>query len=84
MAHWRNVIWCFVLFFAYLATLPVLGMLIGGVLFVFLLLNVLGGWQWRKLALHAVVALLSIGSMWSLFTFGLGVILPPGVILRVF
>ncbi|MDH3661842.1 MAG: tripartite tricarboxylate transporter TctB family protein, partial [Alphaproteobacteria bacterium] len=27
--YWRNVIWCFVLFFAYLLTMPYLGMLIG-------------------------------------------------------
>ena len=79
--YWRNPLWCFGLFFAYLATLPVLGMLIGGVSFVFVLLNVLGGWDRKNLVLHAVVALLAIGGMWSLFTFGLGVLLPPGMIL---
>ncbi len=79
--YWKNPIWCFGLFFAYLATLPVLGMLIGGVSFVFVLLNVLGGWDWKNLVLHAAVALLAIGGMWSLFTFGLGVLLPPGMIL---
>lgn len=83
-AKWRNVFFCFLLFFAYLASLPVLGMLIGGVLFVFLLLNMLGGWQPRNLAFHAAVAVIAIGSMWSLFTFGLGVILPPGVIFSPF
>ena len=84
LAKWRNVLWCFLLFFAYLASLPVLGMLIGGVLFVFLLLNVLGGWEVRRLAFHATVAVIAIGSMWSLFTFGLGVILPPGIIFSPF
>ncbi len=84
LARWRNVLWCFLLFFAYLASLPVLGMLIGGVLFVFLLLNVLGGWEGRKLVLHAAVALVATGSMWTLFTFGLGVILPPGMIFSPF
>ena len=79
--YWRNPLWCFGLFFAYLATLPVLGMLIGGVSFVFVLLNVLGGWNWKNLVLHAVVALVAVGGMWSLFTFGLGVLLPPGIIL---
>ena len=79
--YWRNPLWCFGLFFAYLATLPVLGMLIGGVSFVFVLLNVLGGWDRKNLMLHAAVALLAIGGMWSLFTFGLGVLLPPGMIL---
>ncbi len=79
--YWRNPLWCFGLFFAYLATLPVLGMLIGGVSFVFVLLNVLGGWDRKNLVLHAAVALLAVGGMWSLFTFGLGVLLPPGMIL---
>ncbi len=79
--YWRNPLWCFGLFFVYLATLPVLGMLIGGVSFVFVLLNVLGGWDRKNLVLHAAVALLAVGGMWSLFTFGLGVLLPPGMIL---
>ena len=77
LAYWKNPIWCFVLFFAYLTTLPVLGMLISGILFVFLLLNVLGGWSARNLVFHAMVAVASIGAMWSLFTYGLGVLLPP-------
>jgi len=77
IAYWKNPIWCFVLFFAYLATLPILGMLIGGISFVFLLLNVLGGWSPRNLVYHAVIATLCIGAMWSLFTYGLGVLLPP-------
>ncbi|MDJ0609965.1 MAG: tripartite tricarboxylate transporter TctB family protein [Kiloniellales bacterium] len=84
LAYWRNPIYCFVLFFLYLVTLPVLGSLIGGVLFVFTLMSVLGGWQPRKLALHAVVALATVGGMWSLFTFALEVILPPGVIFSPF
>jgi hypothetical protein len=81
IAHWRNVLWCFALFLAYLLTMPVLGMLIGGCLFVFLLLNALGGWSPRLMAVHAVVALVTIGGMWGLFTFGLKVFLPPGMIL---
>ncbi len=84
LQYWKNPIWCFGLFFTYLATLPVLGMLIGGVSFVFVLLNVLGGWDRKNLVLHAAVALLAIGGMWSLFTFGLGVLLPPGMILGYF
>lgn len=75
--YWKNPIWCFVLFFAYLVTLPVFGMLISGILFVFLLLNVLGGWSARNLVFHAIVAIGCIGAMWSLFTYGLGVLLPP-------
>jgi hypothetical protein len=78
LAHWRNVIWCFALFLAYLWTMPFLGMLVGGMLFVFLLLNALGGWSPRLMALHAVIAVVTIGGMWSLFTFGLRVFLPTG------
>jgi hypothetical protein len=81
VAHWRNVFWCFALFLLYLLTMPVLGMLIGGSMFVFLLLNALGGWSPRLMALHAVIALVTIGGMWGLFTFGLKVFLPPGTIL---
>ncbi|MGI9433885.1 MAG: tripartite tricarboxylate transporter TctB family protein [Geminicoccaceae bacterium] len=79
--YWRNVIWCFALFLAYLLSLPVLGMLIGGVLFAFLLLSALGGWQPKQLGLHALIALVAVGGIWALFTFGLKVPLPPGDIL---
>ena len=78
--YWRNPIWCFVLFFAYLVTLPVLGSLIGGVGFVFTLMCVLGGWTPKHLLQHAALALITVGGMWSIFTFGLGVLLPSGVI----
>lgn len=77
-AGWRNVIICFALFLGYLLSLPWLGMLVGGTLFVFLLLSALGGWSPRLLALHAVVAVGAVGGMWSLFTFALGVLLPRG------
>ena len=79
--YWRNVIWCFVLFLAYLLTMPYLGMLIGGVGFAFLLMTALGGHAPRQLALHAAIALIAVGGMWALFTFGLKVPLPPGQIL---
>ena len=78
IAYWRNVFWVFALFFAYLLALPWLGMLVGGIAFVFLLLNALGGWSPGKLAQHAVIAAISVGGMWSIFTFGLGVLLPRG------
>jgi putative tricarboxylic transport membrane protein len=78
IAHWRNVFWVFALFLAYLLTMPWLGMLVGGMVFVFLLLNALGGWSPDRLALHAVIAMISIGGMWSMFTYGLGVLLPRG------
>ena len=79
--HWKNPLWCFFLFFLYLLSLPVLGMLIGGMTFVYVLMGVLGGWDGNKPILHAVFAIATIGAMWSLFTFGLGVLLPPGMIL---
>lgn len=78
--YWRNPIICFVMFFLFLWTLPVLGMLIGGVSFVFILMTLLGGWTLRQLAVHAAIAVCSVGAMWSLFTFGLEVMLPEGVI----
>ncbi len=80
-SYWRNVIWCFVLFLAYLLTMPYLGMLIGGVSFAFLLMSALGGWTSRQLLIHAAVALIAVGGMWALFTFGLKVPLPTGMIL---
>ena len=81
LSYWRNVFWCFALFFVYLVTMPYLGMLIGGLLFVFMLLNALGGWHPKQMALHAVIAVVTVGGMWALFTFGLHVLLPPGEIL---
>lgn len=75
-AYWRNVIWVFVLFGAYLLAIPYLGMLVGGVLFVFLVLTALGGW--RPFVLHCAIALISVGGMWLLFTHALRVILPRG------
>jgi len=77
-AHWRNVIWVFALFLVYLLTLPALGMLVGGIGFVFLMLCALGGWSPGKLALHGAIAVGTIGGMWALFTYGLGVLLPRG------
>ena len=81
LGYWRNVIWCFCLFLLYLLTMPFLGMLIGGVSFAFLLMCALGGWAPRQLMLHAVIAIVAVGGMWALFTFGLKVPLPPGQIL---
>ena len=81
---WQNPIFCFVLFFGYVASLPVLGMLIGGITFVFLLLCMLGGWSIRNLLIHALIAGISVGGMWSIFTFGLGVLLPAGEIFNPF
>lgn len=84
LKYWRNPLYCFGLFLAYLLMLPILGMLLAGITFVFLLQGLLGGWRPRQLLLHAVVAILSVGGMWSVFTFGLNVMLPSGIILPSF
>lgn len=80
LKYWRNPIICFSMFFLFLWTLPVLGMLIGGISFVFILMTLLGGWAPRQLLIHAIVSVCAVGAMWSLFTFGLEVMLPEGVI----
>jgi hypothetical protein len=61
-----------------------LGSLIGGVLFVFTLMGVLGGWSPKHILQHAALALISVGGMWAIFTYGLEVILPPGEIFSPF
>ena len=43
-------------------------------------MGVLGGWKPGQLVQHAALALITIGGVWSLFTYGLGVFLPQGVI----
>lgn len=82
LATHRNPIWCFAIFALFLWTLPYLGMLIGGVLFVFVLLTAVGGRDARSLVLHAAISLGAVGAMWAVFTFALHVILPEGEILR--
>ena len=84
LRYWRNPLYCFGLFLAYLLMLPILGMLLAGMAFVFLLQSLLGGWHPRRLLMHALVAILSVGGMWSVFTFGLDVMLPSGIILPSF
>lgn len=79
--HYRNALWCYVLFLVFLVTLPWLGMLLGGVLFVFSALTVLGNRTPRDHAIHAAIALGTMTGMWAIFTFGLKVFLPAGVIL---
>ncbi|MEE9194231.1 MAG: tripartite tricarboxylate transporter TctB family protein [Alphaproteobacteria bacterium] len=84
LRRYRNPLWCYVLFLAFLLTLPVLGMLIGGVLFVFCLLTALGGYTRDKLLFHATVSVLAVGLIWSIFTFALHVFLPQGMIFTVY
>lgn len=81
-ATYRNPIWSFATFAVFLVALPYLGMLIGGVLFVFATLSILGEHDGRSLAIHGVIALATVGAMWAIFTFALHVILPEGEIVR--
>lgn len=81
LRYYANPIACFALYFLFLATLPFFGTLIGGTLLVFALLSLLGGIAPRQIVLHAAIAVISVGAMWSLFTFGLRVLLPRGEIM---
>lgn len=83
LRRYRNALWIYALFFLFLITLPWLGMLIGGILFVFLTLTALGEHTPRAHLVHAMVAVGTMGAMWALFTFGLQVILPRGVLLPI-
>lgn len=82
IVHWfhkyRNAIVCFVLFFAFLVAMDWIGMLLGGILFVFLALTLMGEGGVRNHLIHAAVAVVSVGAMWAIFTFAIGVILPEG------
>ncbi|MDX2316773.1 MAG: tripartite tricarboxylate transporter TctB family protein [Gammaproteobacteria bacterium] len=80
LEKYRNPLWCYALFLLFLLTLDYLGMLIGGVLFVFCLLTAIGGASKRNLITHALIAVIMIGAMWALFTYALGVIFPQGEI----
>ncbi|NQU72837.1 MAG: tripartite tricarboxylate transporter TctB family protein [Rhodospirillales bacterium] len=82
VAKYRNALWCFAMYALFLITLPYLGILVGGILFVFIVLNLMGGWRPARLAVHGAIAVGSMGVMWSIFTFGLRVILPEGELFR--
>lgn len=84
LKYYFNPIACFALYFLFLYTLPFFGTLVGGVLLVFALLSLLGGVQPKQIALHALLAVVSVGAMWSLFTFVLRVLLPRGELFQSF
>lgn len=77
----QNVIVCFVLYGVFLVLLPWLGMLLAGMLFVFVVMTYLGEKNPRSYLINLAVAVVTISGMWALFTFGLGVILPQGELL---
>lgn len=81
-ARYRNALWCFVMYALFLSTLPYLGILIGGIMFVFIVLNLMGGWRPAQLGVHGAIAIGTMGAMWAVFTFGLRVILPEGELFR--
>jgi putative tricarboxylic transport membrane protein len=83
LSKFKNAIICFGMFLFFLSTLDYLGMLLGGIAFVFGLLTFLGGFSLNLIIRHFVISVLSIGFMWMVFTFGLRVMLPEGEILRV-
>lgn len=82
--RYRNALLVYGVFLAFLLTLDVLGMLLGGTLFVFLALTLLGPPSISRAPAHLATAAVSIGAMWAIFTFGLRVILPEGEILRLY
>jgi len=59
-------------------------MLIGGTLLVFALLTALGHRTPKYLLIHAAIAIVSVGAVWSLFTFALQVYLPEGELLPLY
>lgn len=75
---YKNPIICFAMFFVFMLALPYLGMLVAGILFVFITQTLIGGASPRHLLVHAVIAVLSVGGMWAVFTYALRVILPAG------
>jgi hypothetical protein len=81
MSH-RNALICFGLFAVFLVTLPWLGMLLGGVAFVFLMQELMGPRDAKSRVIHLAISIIAVGGMWAVFTFALRVILPEGVLLR--
>jgi hypothetical protein len=79
---YRTAATCFGLFAVFLAITPWLGMLIAGLLYVFVMQEVLGPRDMKSRFMHLAIAVVSVGGMWAVFTFALRVILPQGVLLR--
>jgi putative tricarboxylic transport membrane protein len=78
LKSYRNPLVCFGMFLLFLFALPWLGMLVAGILFVFITQSIIGGANPRQLAMHAVISILSVGGMWAIFKYALGTHLPPG------
>jgi len=78
VSEYRNPIMCFGIFFVFLLTIDYLGMLIAGIAVTFVLLTAIGNRTPKALVLHAAISIISVGLVWSLFTFVLRVYLPQG------
>jgi putative tricarboxylic transport membrane protein len=83
LTYYRNPLWCYGLFFLFLVTLPYLGILIGGILFVWAVQAVVGERTVRAQLRHATIAIASVGFMWLVFTYALDVILPAGSLFHI-
>ncbi|HZD89991.1 MAG TPA: tripartite tricarboxylate transporter TctB family protein [Pseudolabrys sp.] len=83
IAYYRNPLWCYGLFFAFLVTLPYLGMLVGGILFVWLVQAAVGDRSMGAQLRHGAIAVCSVGVMWLIFTYAIGVILPAGSLIHI-
>ena len=83
VVKYQNAMWCYAMFLVFLILLPYFGMLLDGVLFVFLTLTAIGNRKPRDLLLHAAIAIGAVGVMWSIFTFALRVILPEGELINI-
>ncbi len=79
-----NPLLCVLAFLAFLLALPHLGFFVGGLIFVFAVLTILGPRTRRATLLHLVIALGTVGVIWLLFTQLLRMYLPQGTLLRLF
>ncbi|MBK17615.1 MAG: hypothetical protein CMM52_02070 [Rhodospirillaceae bacterium] len=76
--HYKNPIWCFVVFAIFLTIIPILGMLIAGLLFVFALMTMLGPKDKAAFKRHSWTTMGTVGGMWFIFACLLEVQLPKG------
>ncbi len=83
IAHYRNPLWCYGLFLLFLLTMPLFGMLVGGILFVWSVQVAIGERTARAQLRNAAIAICSVGFMWLVFTYAIGVILPAGSLIHI-
>ncbi len=83
LAYYRNPLWCYGLFLLFVVTMPYLGMLVGGILFVWLMQSAVGERTPRAYLRHAAIAVGAVGFMWLVFTYAIGVILPAGSLVHI-